>query len=291
MTKKHKNMAISNIINTLKNHPLKMPRNLLYGGISADFNFMPEDILVWQLGENLDVSNTSVHQRMILKIILKGSCTMIVDGLRIHMKAGDMICIFPMQFHTTILECKREEYSFLAISFVEKSRNYSSFTSLKNRLLTPDKEDINNITNLILNANLLGSSYPEKSIFPLLNILLNQKRKLQDKQEKIKNNSDLFDKICDYIRNNFEKDISLKTLAAEFSITPETVRRQFRKAEIGLTPGKLISRLRFQLATELLQNTNYSITEIGYRCGYKDPFTFSRAFRKAVGKSPSFYRK
>ena len=89
------------------------------GGVRADFDFMPQDILVWKSGRNLKVTGTSIHQRMILRIILSGRCTMLVDGLRIPMETGDMLCLFPYQFHTTRLECPRREYSFLAVTFTE----------------------------------------------------------------------------------------------------------------------------------------------------------------------------
>ena len=163
---------------------------------------------------------------------------MTVDGLRIAMKKGDMICLFPLQFHTTRLECPRDKYSFLAITFTERKRNYASFSALKNHLLHPDPQDIANIEKLIRNSRESEQNTPETSVFALLEILLNQRRKLQQDIAKSKIPQDLFEQICDYIRHHFEENISLKTLADEFNITLETVRRQFRKAEVGLTPGK-----------------------------------------------------
>ena len=123
------------------------------GGVRADFDFMPQDILVWKSGRNLNVTGTSIHQRMILKIILSGRCTMLVDGLRIPMETGDMLCLFPYQFHTTRLECPRREYSFLAVTFTEKNRNYSSFLALKNHLLKPDEQDAANLEKLVVNSH------------------------------------------------------------------------------------------------------------------------------------------
>ncbi len=265
--------------------------SLFTGGIRADFDFMPQNILVWKSARNLKVTGTSIHQRMILKIILSGRCTMLVDGLRIPMETGDMLCLFPYQFHATHLECPREEYSFLAVTFIEQNRNYSSFLSLKNHLLKPDESDLANLEKLILNYHKKDRGCPEHCIFPLLEILLNQRRKVSDLLPQNKENATLFDRICDYIRGHFTENISLKTLAAEFQVAPETIRRQFLHADAGITPGRLIHQLRVQMAAELLQHTPEEIGFIAQKCGYSNLFSFSRAFKKIMGKSPRNYRK
>lgn len=291
MTKKKKNIAITHIDKLFDATHKEAKNSLFSGGVSADFDFMPENIIVWKSSKTLNCSDTSIHQRMILKIILNGVCTMTVDGLQIPMQKGDMICLFPFQFHSTKLNCPRDEYSFLAISFTERKRNYSSFLPLKNHLLTPDKSDSSNLKKIICSTGDFPEFPPEQCVFALLEILLNQRRKVQQNIIGEKEQKDLFLRICNYIRNNFEREISLKTLADEFGITPETVRRQFKKADTGLTPGELIARLRFQLAVELLEHTEASIAEIARRCGYKDQFTFSRAFKRTMKVSPLHHRQ
>lgn len=291
MIKMKNNIAITHIDKLFTETHAGMQKSYFSGGISADFDFMPENIIVWRSSNTLNCSDTSIHQRMILKIILSGACMMTVDGLQIPMKKGDMICLFPFQFHSTKLECQRNEYSFLAISFTEQKRNYSSFLPLKNHLLTPGKNDISNIKTLIRASGTTPEFPPERCVFSLLEILLNQRRKVQQLLSGEREQQDLFSKLCNYIRNHFEQPLSLKTLADIFDITPETVRRQFHKAGTGLTPGKLIARLRLQLAVELLEHTETSIAEIASRCGYKDQFTFSRAFKQTMKHSPLHHRK
>ena len=104
-------------------------------------------------------------------------------------------------------------------------------------------------------------------------------------------NANSFDDICDHIRGHFTENISLKTLAAEFQVAPETIRRQFLQADAGITPGQLIHQLRVQMAAELLQHTPEEIGFIAKKCGYSNLFSFSRAFKNIMGKSPRNYRK
>ena len=44
-------------------------------------------------------------------------------------------------------------------------------------------------------------------------------------------------------------------------------------------------------ACELLENTSLPIEHIAYSCGYSSTFSFSKAFRKVNGTSPSRYRQ
>ena len=81
-----------------------------------------------------------------------------------------------------------------------------------------------------------------------------------------------------------------KSLAAQFGCSPESMRKIFHRNCPGLTPGKLIARLQIQEAIELLENTDNPIGDIAEKCGFADQFTFSKKFRKIIGKSPREYR-
>ena len=295
MAEKDKNMALSHIREAIGKNALKPPLTLFSGGFSAEAPFFPEDILVWKSSSEQTVTDVSIHQRMILKIVLSGDVVTIVDGLRIPMKASDMILFFPYQFHSTRLLCPRSEYSFLAITFTERARNYSPLLPLKNHLLTPDTDDAQKIACIIRTYLRKESSVPEKGVLALMELLLAQRRKiLQAEQEGRLSHyvpRETADRISDYFRNNFNKPISLKSVAAEFGMSEETIRRIFHRSYGEITPGKLISRLRMQFAVEMLEHTEEPISRIAEKCGYSDPFVFSRAFKRQTGASPQKHRK
>lgn len=48
---------------------------------------------------------------------------------------------------------------------------------------------------------------------------------------------------------------------------------------------------RLNIAKQLLLESDFSITEIAYRCGFSDASYFSKVFRSSVGVSPLEYRK
>lgn len=293
MAEKTKNIALSYILKAIGQNSLKPPRTLFSGGVSVDAPFFPEDILVWKSSSERTVSDVSIHQRMILKIILSGSVTTILDGLRIPMKASDMILFFPFQFHSTRLLCPPSDYSFLAITFVERTRNYTPLLPLKNHLLTPDDHDAGNIADILRAYLRQEHSAPETGVLSLMELLFTQRRKVLSSESAAAPSpapGEIADRISDYFRSNFNRQISLKSAAAEFGVSENTIRRLFRKSYGEITPGSLIRRLRMQFAIEMLEHTEESIAEVAKKCGYSDPFVFSRAFKNLTGMSPLQHR-
>jgi YesN/AraC family two-component response regulator len=62
------------------------------------------------------------------------------------------------------------------------------------------------------------------------------------------------------------------------------------KAQTGLSAQELIQSIRLAHAKTLLKQTENTISEIAYDCGFSDPEYFSRVFKKETGSSPSEYR-
>ncbi len=57
------------------------------------------------------------------------------------------------------------------------------------------------------------------------------------------------------------------------------------------TPYNFIIKTRMEHAAELIRQSDKSISEIAWECGYTEKSNFSRAFAKHFGKSPTQYKK
>jgi AraC-like DNA-binding protein len=80
------------------------------------------------------------------------------------------------------------------------------------------------------------------------------------------------------------------SLAAEISrMSPRTLQR--RLAERGISYSTLIDRTRFDIASEMLAETDATSLEIAMATGYEDSSHFARAFRRAAGCCPGEYRR
>lgn len=58
----------------------------------------------------------------------------------------------------------------------------------------------------------------------------------------------------------------------------------------GMSPVKLITKMKIDFAKELLITGHYSISEIAEKCGFENVYYFSNVFKRLVGVSPKNYR-
>lgn len=84
---------------------------------------------------------------------------------------------------------------------------------------------------------------------------------------------------------------SLKEFSNEIGLNPSYVSRKFSEYFDNLNFGEYIRKIRIEKGVELIQSTNYSLTEIAYLTGFSDQSHFTRIFKKHTGKNPSSYRK
>jgi len=64
--------------------------------------------------------------------------------------------------------------------------------------------------------------------------------------------------------------------------------RSFKEA-YGITPYQYLLNCRLNFAKELMQLNNQSLSSIALSCNFPDLFTFSKAFKRQFGVSPSAY--
>jgi AraC-like DNA-binding protein len=83
-------------------------------------------------------------------------------------------------------------------------------------------------------------------------------------------------------------EATAEAVARLFAIHERTLRRRLERE--GKNLQQLINQTRFELAKQLLQNTNLSVSAIAISLRYDDPNAFSRAFRNWAKVSPTQWR-
>ena len=63
------------------------------------------------------------------------------------------------------------------------------------------------------------------------------------------------------------------------------------KENVGVTPQRYHTSLIVTKSKQLLENTDYNVSQIAELMGFEDTMYFSRLFKKSVGMSPTDYRK
>jgi AraC family transcriptional regulator len=96
--------------------------------------------------------------------------------------------------------------------------------------------------------------------------------------------------ITAYVEEHLAEQISLTTLAGLVSLSPYHFCRAFRQS-FGTPPHRYHSSHRIERARTLLVESASSVTEIGLAVGFHETSSFTTAFRKATGQTPTAYRR
>jgi len=92
------------------------------------------------------------------------------------------------------------------------------------------------------------------------------------------------------LEESFARPACLAEMAAAACCSASTLNRKFR-AVTGLTPASYLWRLRTEKGVAMLRETGLAAFEIAARCGFSNPFHFSRSVRRLTGSSPREIRQ
>lgn len=96
--------------------------------------------------------------------------------------------------------------------------------------------------------------------------------------------------VLKYIRENFDKDITLEDMAAVAGFSNKYFCKFF-KDMTGTTPVNYLLTYRIERAARRLLGTDLSVTQIAYDCGFNDLSYFIKTFKAFKKVSPKDYRK
>jgi AraC-like DNA-binding protein len=140
-------------------------------------------------------------------------------------------------------------------------------------------------THLYKQKHLQNSPF-ESLLHEVYNKFLNEKNSNKKIPSWVK---DLKEIIQDQIDAQFTFD--LKKISSDLELNPSYLSREFSKYFEDLNFGEYVRKLRIEKAINLIQNSNYTLTEIAYMTGFSDQSHFTRIFKLHTGKNPSSYRK
>lgn len=96
--------------------------------------------------------------------------------------------------------------------------------------------------------------------------------------------------VQNWLAEHATEAVSLDELAQIANMSVRSFSRTFKEAT-GLTPVQYQQRLRLEVATVLLQNSDLSVEAISARCGFEDVRHFRRLWQRHFGISPTATRK
>jgi two-component system response regulator YesN len=139
-----------------------------------------------------------------------------------------------------------------------------------------------NLSNLLMNASKIGEvtgiirHFLKEMIGAMHdNRLLNSKR--------------IILKVVNYINSNYDKKITLKSLAAYVNLSKQYLCNIFKK-ETGENIFAYINRIRVEKAKEMIKKYDYKVKELFDKVGFSDQQYFCKSFKRITGMTVAEYK-
>ena len=96
------------------------------------------------------------------------------------------------------------------------------------------------------------------------------------------------ERVFSYILENYHTEISLDDIANVANLTPGAFCRFFRQ-HTRKTFSNLLNEVRIEHACRHLRESNQTISQIAFNCGYSNLSNFNRQFKAIIGITPGEY--
>lgn len=93
-----------------------------------------------------------------------------------------------------------------------------------------------------------------------------------------------------YIRDHYSEKVSLEQIAASANISERECLRCFHDM-LNTSPFGYLMDYRVRRAASLLQDTDHTVTDIAFSCGFFGTSYFGKIFKKSMDCTPSQYRE
>lgn len=96
--------------------------------------------------------------------------------------------------------------------------------------------------------------------------------------------------LLTFIWEHYAEELTLADIAASAGVSVRTCSRAF-KEQLNTTTFRYLMEYRVWQAAKMLTETDKTIVDICYDCGFSDPSYFAKTFRSITGSTPVVYRK
>lgn len=95
--------------------------------------------------------------------------------------------------------------------------------------------------------------------------------------------------VIEYVNEHMEQgEVGMEEMAVNFNVSASTLRRRLQDAT-GVSPKSYIQAIQMQRACNLL-DSGMQIADVASKCGFAEPGSFSRTFKRVLGLTPTQYR-
>ena len=231
--------------------------------------------------------STHYHDHYEIYYLVKGEIRYFIGNMTFDLKAGDMVLIPPGVIHKTASAADNSMERILLIftdNFLLKDPGDKIFDCF-GRYYIENAGALEKLLIAIESEHYSKDKYSFDIIRCYIETLLIRLSRIVSDTVAEKPVQSEFQKIANYITENYASEITLEKLSQMYSISKSHLSRQF-KLTTGFGLNEYITLVRIKNAERLILNTSYPITDIATMCGFNDSSYFSVVFKKIKGISP-----
>lgn len=241
------------------------------------------------------------HTRYEIYYLYSGERFYFVQDKTYHIKKGSLVLIPPNVIHATY-NVKNIAYErFLITFFDDEIKHFCNcfpdinfYEIFENDIYVVNFSPKDQIVIESIFENMNDTEHYGKRQFLLSQLLFyanRNKKTVPDANDKqLQGTQKTITEIVAHINNNFQTELNLENISAEFFIDSCYLSRIFKKT-VGMSFVDYINNVRVMEAKKLLTATDESIISIAENVGFKSNTHFGRVFKKVTGTSPLQYRK
>ena len=268
-----------------------MTNSLIYQQINTDIHFYGKEKCL----PNYSFKGNNIREHNIIHFITEGCGTFHLAGKEsVELKKGDIFLIpkgVPCFYQADSLN--PWTYFWIGFSGINSSEAFSrslleeaGFLSLTKT--SPFTNSLKTLFDLLDSIEKNQDLLIESIMYQMFYYLSQEFPKTKEENNSLSKN--LFNEALSYIKENYQEGINVTDVSDYLNISRGYLYALFKKYG-KISPNEYIFLIRMEKAKQLLIYSNHSLNKISLMIGYRDYFTFSKAFKKQFGITPSAYRK
>lgn len=267
-----------------------------------------DDILIEKVKRDINSEPQIAHFHPYYEIgyLVNGTRRMTIDHSIYYMEKGDIVLVDKEAVHKGSMTSNNgdalewmglyfaENYLEPFVNAIGKSELESCFNSGVVKIPSGRREYVEELLKKMIHENSkideLSELLVRNYFCELMSFIIRCKNGTTTQAKKLNPEDELIADAAHYIYTNYNKDITLDSIADKYNISKSHFSKKF-KGVTGCGFKEYLTSVRLKEACNRIINTKDSITKIAIDCGFSDSNYFGDAFRKAKGVSPNQYRK
>lgn len=243
------------------------------------------------------------HSYYEIYYLLSGKCKMFINQDIYYLEPGDITIIPPLEVHKALYEPSWQAERFgiyfsgdTVSSFLSHCGReaFGHIFSRPKRTIPPEfRPRIEELLAQMQDEEKQGDSYCQIQLRSLLHqilVVLGRCQETRGEGHALEETEEAMVSAARYMNQHYQEGLTLGEVAAFANMSPTYFSKKF-KGSTGLCFKEYLNYIRVQKASDMLRNTDLSVTGVAMACGFSDGNYFGDVFRRLTGVSPREYRK